>query len=92
VLDVKLRAAAGIAKSKFLVASGGVAGNGKIRAALAKIASDFGMNLCVAPPEYCSDNGVMIAYAGERNFAARGPSGFDVAARPRWPLEELCDE
>ncbi|MDR3126770.1 MAG: tRNA (adenosine(37)-N6)-threonylcarbamoyltransferase complex transferase subunit TsaD [Rickettsiales bacterium] len=89
VVAAKARRALGEAEVSSLVASGGVAANKAIRAALAGIAAEFGVPFFAAPPEYCTDNGVMIAYAGAMEFAARGPSPLDVSPRPRWPLEEL---
>jgi N6-L-threonylcarbamoyladenine synthase len=89
VVSAKVDRALDGADVTALVASGGVAANGAIRAALAVKASARGIPFSVAPPQYCTDNGVMIAYAGAMEFAARGPSSLDVAPRPRWPLEEL---
>ncbi len=53
---------------KHIVTSGGVARNSAIRNILNKIANTNGMKLIVAEPKYCSDNGVMIAFAGEQNY------------------------
>jgi N6-L-threonylcarbamoyladenine synthase len=90
VIGKKIRSALSANEGvKCLVASGGAAGNGKIRAALEKAAGEKGLELKIAPPEYCTDNGVMIAYAGQREFEERGPSPMDFAPRPRWPLEDL---
>ena len=45
----------------------------------------------VAPPlRLCSDNGVMIAWAGAERLARGLSDPLDVAARPRWPLDELA--
>jgi N6-L-threonylcarbamoyladenine synthase len=38
--------------------------------------------------EYCTDNAAMIAYAGAERLAAGYSAPLDVAARPRWPLDE----
>jgi N6-L-threonylcarbamoyladenine synthase len=88
VVGAKVKAAfAGAgAGASALVASGGVAANGAVRAVLAAVSP---VPFYAAPPKYCTDNGVMIAYAGAMEFAARGASSLDVAPRPRWPLEEL---
>jgi len=74
---------------KHIVTSGGVARNMKIRDILESIAQKNKLSLSVAPPKYCSDNGVMIAYAGEQNYIAGKKSNFSITPRPRWPLEEL---
>jgi len=35
----------------------------------------------------CTDNGVMIAWAGAERFAMGLTDGLDFVARPRWPLD-----
>jgi N6-L-threonylcarbamoyladenine synthase len=90
VIESKLRAALSQVKVRHLAAGGGVASSPYIRAALEKIAGDKGLELHIAPAEYCTDNGVMIAYAGLREYEARGASPMDFAPRPRWGLEELA--
>ena len=77
---------------KHLVVSGGVARNFAIRTVLNNIANKNGMKLFVAEPKYCSDNGVMIAFAGEQNFLHGRKSDFTITPRPRWPLEELKND
>lgn len=72
---------------RFVVA-GGVAANRAIGGALREIAGDAGAELIVPPPALCTDNGAMVAWAGAERFALGALDGFDVAARPRWPLEE----
>ena len=50
-----------------------------------------GQRVAWPPPEFCTDNGAMIAYAGLlrlRDPAARG--GLEFRARARWPLDELA--
>lgn len=70
-----------------LVAAGGVAANGAIRAALGEVAAAGGMRLAVPPAKLCTDNGAMVAWAGLERFRLGMVDGFDVAARPRWPLD-----
>ena len=50
------------------------------------------METIFADPQYCSDNGVMIAFAGEQNYKKGKISNFSITPRPRWPLEELNNE
>ena len=54
-----------------LVAAGGVAANEAIRKVLHRIAFEAGTVLVVPPPELCTDNGAMIAWAGRRAAGAR---------------------
>ena len=74
---------------QHIITSGGVARNGAIRKVLENIAGKFCMKFSVSEPKYCSDNGVMIAFAGWQNFLFGKKSDFDFAPRPRWPLEDL---
>jgi N6-L-threonylcarbamoyladenine synthase len=72
-----------------LVAAGGVAANQTIRKALHRIAFDAKTILVVPPPELCTDNGAMIAWAGAERLAHGFIDGLDAAPRARWPLDEV---
>lgn len=74
------------AGESFVVA-GGVAANAAIRAALAAAADKAGLRFLAPPPALCTDNAVMVAWAGIERLRA-GAAGDDLAlpARPRWPL------
>ncbi len=72
-----------------VVLSGGVAANQMLRGALEKTCFQFG-KIFVAPPVHlCTDNGVMIAWAGLERLQAGMSSPLDAAPRPRWPLMEI---
>src|SRR5690606_29027188 len=71
------------------VVAGGVAANKAIGAALRAVAGERGATLIIPPPALCTDNGAMIAWAGAERLALGFTDGFEVAARPRWPLDEL---
>jgi N6-L-threonylcarbamoyladenine synthase len=73
-----------------LVAAGGVAANGAIRAGLEAIAQEEGLALCLPPPALCTDNAAMIAWAGAERLACGEADGLDAPARPRWPLDEAA--
>ena len=47
-----------------LVVAGGVAANQRLRAALESLCAEEGLPLICPPPRYCTDNGVMVAWAG----------------------------
>ncbi len=69
------------------VTGGGVAANAAIRRALARFCAESGLRLVTPPPELCTDNGAMIAWAGIERHSLGLQDGFDAPARPRWPLD-----
>ncbi|MBO0750705.1 MAG: tRNA (adenosine(37)-N6)-threonylcarbamoyltransferase complex transferase subunit TsaD [Bradyrhizobiaceae bacterium] len=73
-----------------LVASGGVAANGAIRAGLLTLAGEDGVPLLVPPPALCTDNGAMIAWAGAERLACGLCDTLDTAPRARWPLAQVA--
>ena len=72
-----------------LVAAGGVAANDAIRKVLSRLAFENGTVLVVPPPELCTDNGAMIAWAGAERLALGLTDPLDMAPRARWPLGEV---
>lgn len=72
-----------------LAVAGGVAANQAIGGSLRTLAEAHGVPLVVAPPALCTDNGVMIAWAGMERLLAGVTDGLDVQPRARWPLTEL---
>jgi N6-L-threonylcarbamoyladenine synthase len=76
-------------EAKLLVVAGGVAANGAIRSALAGVAEARGVRLVAPPVRLCTDNAVMVAWAGIERLRLGLVDGMDFAPRPRWPLEEL---
>ena len=46
--------------------------------------------LVVPPPELCTDNGAMIAWAGAERLALGLTDALDTAPRARWPLDEVA--
>ncbi len=71
-----------------LVVAGGVAANMTIRRALNRFAAEAGLRVVLPPPELCTDNGAMIAWAGIERLRLGLASGMDFAPRARWPLDE----
>lgn len=71
-----------------LVVAGGVAANAALRGALEALATENGLPLVAPPPKLCTDNAAMIGWAGAERFALGYTDPLDVAARPRWPLDE----
>ncbi|MCA3324642.1 MAG: tRNA (adenosine(37)-N6)-threonylcarbamoyltransferase complex transferase subunit TsaD [Roseomonas sp.] len=72
-----------------LVVAGGVAANGAVRAALADLAAARGLPMLAPPLRYCTDNAVMVAWAGIERLRYGSSDPFSHCPRPRWPLAEL---
>jgi N6-L-threonylcarbamoyladenine synthase len=83
-----LTEAARLRLSGFAVA-GGVAANGAIRAGLESVARDADIRFLAPPLALCTDNAAMIAWAGIERLDLGLTDGFDLVARPRWPLDTL---
>ena len=77
------------AEARLLVVAGGVAANGTVRAALALAAEAVGFALVAPPVRLCTDNAVMVAWAGLERLRLGLADGLDFAPRPRWGLDEL---
>ena len=77
------------ADARLLVVAGGVAANTTVRAALAKVAAAERFALVAPPVRLCTDNAVMVAWAGVERLRLGLMAGLDFAPRPRWGLEEL---
>lgn len=72
-----------------LVVAGGVGANQSLRAALQAKAGIHGAEVFYPRPEFCTDNGAMVAHAGLWRLRAGHVSSGQVIARPRWELDEL---
>ncbi len=73
-----------------VVVAGGVAANQAVRAALAGVAQGAGVPMLAPPLRLCTDNAVMVAWAGIERLRAGLTDGLDHAPRPRWPLQDLA--
>ncbi|HEU0118066.1 MAG TPA: tRNA (adenosine(37)-N6)-threonylcarbamoyltransferase complex transferase subunit TsaD, partial [Alphaproteobacteria bacterium] len=71
-----------------LVVAGGVAANQSIRTRLTALAAQNHVPFVAPPIELCTDNGVMVAWAGLEHLRLGHKDGLDTAARPRWPLDK----
>jgi N6-L-threonylcarbamoyladenine synthase len=74
-----------------LVVAGGVAANAYLRARLAALAAELALRLIVPPARLCTDNGVMIAWAGQERLAQGLIDDLDAPARARWPLDPAAE-
>lgn len=88
-LMIKCRRALRQTEMKRLVIAGGVSANTSLREALEAMVSKEGAEVFYARPEFCTDNGAMIAFAGCQRLVAGQQDDFSLKATPRWPLESL---
>ncbi|WP_168404518.1 tRNA (adenosine(37)-N6)-threonylcarbamoyltransferase complex transferase subunit TsaD [Erwinia amylovora] len=88
-LAIKCRRALDQSGFKRLVIAGGVSANGTLRAKLAEMMQKRGGEVFYARPEFCTDNGAMIAYAGMVRLKGGAHAELSVTVRPRWPLADL---
>jgi N6-L-threonylcarbamoyladenine synthase len=78
-------------EARLLVVAGGVAANGAVRTALRAAADRSGFTLLAPPVRLCTDNAVMVAWAGIERLRLGLADGLDFAPRPRWPLGEVAN-
>jgi N6-L-threonylcarbamoyladenine synthase len=88
-LVIKCRRAVRQTGVKRLIAAGGVSANRRLRDELGRLEGQEGVQVFYPRPEFCTDNGAMIAYAGWRRLAAGQREDFGIRVRARWPLGEL---
>jgi len=74
---------------KRLVLAGGVSANKRLRADLADALKPLRAQAYYPAPEFCTDNGAMIAFAGCQRLRAGESIGLGVSVRARWPMTEL---
>ncbi|MEE8109242.1 MAG: tRNA (adenosine(37)-N6)-threonylcarbamoyltransferase complex transferase subunit TsaD [Gammaproteobacteria bacterium] len=74
---------------KTLVVAGGVGANQKLRKTLADAIGECGGRVHYPRPEFCTDNGSMIAYAGYLRMKAGESDSGGICVRTRWPLDQL---
>ncbi|MGI9230020.1 MAG: tRNA (adenosine(37)-N6)-threonylcarbamoyltransferase complex transferase subunit TsaD [Gammaproteobacteria bacterium] len=69
-----------------LVAAGGVSANVQLRQRLQDMTRARGGQVFYPRPDYCTDNGAMIAYAGYVKLQRQTGEPLSFGARPRWPI------
>ena len=71
-----------------LIVAGGVAANQEVRRTLDELCAQHRFRFVAPPHHLCTDNAVMIAWAGlERMALGMAPDDLNVAPRSRWPLD-----
>ena len=72
-----------------LVIAGGVSANHKLRQRLQQVLARMGAQVYYARPEFCTDNGAMIAYTGCQRLLAGQRESLAIQVYPRWSLTDL---
>ena len=74
---------------KRLVMAGGVSANKQLRADLAEMMKSLGGEVYYPRPQFCTDNGAMIAYTGFLRLKHGEQTDLSVSVKPRWAMTEL---
>ena len=88
-LIIKCRRALQAVGATRLVIAGGVSANRRLRRDLAAAAEKDGFRVYFPRPEFCTDNGAMIALAGAIRLASGQHQDRTVHVAPRWDLQTL---
>jgi N6-L-threonylcarbamoyladenine synthase len=88
-LVIKCRRALQQCQLNRLVIAGGVSANRMLRERLSKQLAKINGQVYYPRPEFCTDNGAMIAFAGMQRLKAGVSHNLEFKAKPRWPLESL---
>jgi N6-L-threonylcarbamoyladenine synthase len=88
-LAIKCRRAVQQTGIRRLVVAGGVGANRRLRARLTTLMEEEDGRVFYPRPEFCTDNGAMIAYAGHCRLQAGQADPLAVNVTPRWSLEDL---
>jgi N6-L-threonylcarbamoyladenine synthase len=74
-------------KSLAFSLAGGVAANKEIRNSLRELCDDLDVRFSAPPLDLCTDNGLMIAYAGTQMYLGGQFDNMDLSPRSRWPID-----
>ncbi|POD29114.1 tRNA (adenosine(37)-N6)-threonylcarbamoyltransferase complex transferase subunit TsaD [Pseudomonas syringae pv. syringae] len=88
-LTIKCKRALKQTGLKSLVIAGGVSANKALRASLESMLGDLRGHVYYARPEFCTDNGAMIAFAGCQRLQVGQKEDLSISVQARWPMEQL---
>ncbi|HGJ5873894.1 MULTISPECIES: tRNA (adenosine(37)-N6)-threonylcarbamoyltransferase complex transferase subunit TsaD [Arsenophonus] len=88
-LVIKCKRALEQTGAKRLVMAGGVSANRTLRLKMAESITKIGGQVFYARPEFCTDNGAMIALAGMIRLKSGVSDSLDITVKARWPLADL---
>ena len=74
---------------KRLVIAGGVSANKKLRETLGTMMKNLGGEVFYPQPQFCTDNGALIAYTGFLRLKQGQHSDLAIDVKPRWAMTEL---
>ena len=74
---------------KRLVMAGGVSANKQLRADLAEMMKNLKGEVFYPRPQFCTDNGAMIAYTGFLRLKHGEYTDLSVSVKPRWAMTDL---
>lgn len=87
VLVYKTFKAARRSNVKRIVVGGGVAANGRLRQVFMERAGREGFEVMISSPQFCTDNGAMIASLASFHFEAGNCSDLDIKAYSRMAIK-----
>ncbi|THA10597.1 tRNA (adenosine(37)-N6)-threonylcarbamoyltransferase complex transferase subunit TsaD [Rodentibacter pneumotropicus] len=88
-LAIKCKRALKDTSYQRLVIAGGVSANKKLRETLEKMMKDLKGEVFYPQPQFCTDNGAMIAYTGFLRLKQGQYDELEIEVKPRWPMTEL---
>lgn len=90
-LAIKCRRALKETGFKRLVIAGGVSANQQLRQSLAELMAQLGGEVFYPQPQFCTDNGAMIAYTGFLRLKQGESSPLEIEVKPRWAMTDLTE-
>lgn len=88
-LVIKCKRALKETNLKRLVIAGGVSANKQLRHSLAELMRQLKGEVFYPQPQFCTDNGAMIAYTGFLRLKQGQHQDLAIEVRPRWAMTEL---
>ncbi|EEX51242.1 O-sialoglycoprotein endopeptidase [Pasteurella multocida] len=88
-LAIKCRRALKETGFKRLVIAGGVSANKQLRHDLAQLMQQLKGEVFYPQPQFCTDNGAMIAYTGFLRLKQGERQSLSIQVKPRWAMTEL---
>jgi N6-L-threonylcarbamoyladenine synthase len=89
VLVAKSLAALDLTGMSRLVVAGGVGANRRLRERLAAAVAAQAAQVYFPDPQFCTDNGAMIALVGALRLDAGAATDYAFTIRPRWELASM---